>query len=72
MSLWNTINMLCDKLPKGFIVKIGMENGSAWVELYDPEGNELELPDSTDKNLGLQLADALSTAKTVNNPFSTA
>lgn len=62
MSLWNTINQLADKLPKGYITKIGIEQGSAWVELYDDFGNEVKLPDSTDKNLQFQLTDALTEA----------
>ena len=63
MSLWNTINMCDDLLPKGYIIKLGIENCSAWVELYDDQGEEISLPDSTDKNLQIQLHDALITAK---------
>lgn len=63
MSLWNTINNCADKLPKGYVIKLGIENGSAWVELYDDQDQEITLPDSTDKNLQEQLLDALITAK---------
>ena len=61
MSLWNTVNQLAEKLPEGYVVKLGIENGSAWVELFD-ELNEIDLPDSTDRNLQEQLTDALTTA----------
>jgi hypothetical protein len=62
MSLWNTINKVCRDLPNGYIIKLGMENGSAWVELYDDQNREIELPDSTDKNLQFELSDALKQA----------
>jgi hypothetical protein len=58
MSLWNTINKLCRDLPEGYIVKLGMENGAAWVEAYFHD-DEIDLPDSTDKNLQQELIDAL-------------
>ena len=41
MSLWNTINNCADKLPKGYVIKLGIENGSAWVELYDDQDQEI-------------------------------
>lgn len=59
MSLFNTVNQLANKLPEGYITKLCIEQGSAWVELYDDFGNEVMLPDSTDKNLQEQLTDAL-------------
>ena len=62
MSLWTTVNNCADKLPKGYVVKLCIENGSAWVELYDDQDQEIILPDSTDKNLQEQLLDALVTA----------
>jgi len=63
MSLWTTINDCADKLPKGYVVKVCVENGSAWVELYNDQNEEINLPDSTDKNLQFQVLDALVTAK---------
>lgn len=68
MSLWNTVQKLAKDLPEGFIVRIGIENGSAWVELYDTEQcSDINLPDSTDRNLQQQLIDALVEAKKIEN-----
>lgn len=67
MSLWDTVNKVCKDLPTGYIIKLGMENGSAWIECYDYDGNEIELPDSTDKSLQAELNDALVEAKLSDN-----
>jgi hypothetical protein len=61
MSLWNTVNKVCGELPEGYQINLCMENGSAWIECIT-EGNNIELPDSTDKNLQFELNDALITA----------
>jgi len=60
MSLWNTVNKVCSQLPKGFQINLCMENGSAWVQAYDDQDNEINLPDSTDKQLQEELNDALT------------
>lgn len=64
MSLWNTVNMLCGKLPKGCMIYLCMENGSAWIEAIGSDGkyfNTEDLPDSTDRNIQEQLTDAFNT-----------
>lgn len=48
----------CGRLPTGFILSIRFENGCAFVELEE-NGNNIELPDSADKNLVEQTNDAL-------------
>ena len=66
MSLLNSINKVCKEIPKNYIIKLCMENGSAWVEAFDWSNEHrysevycLSLPDSTDKNLQEELNDAL-------------
>jgi hypothetical protein len=66
MSLWNTVQKLARDLPKDFIVRICIENGSAWVELCDGFDNEVYSPDVTDNPLAQQLIDALKEAENLN------
>ncbi len=56
-----TINKICGHLPEGYIISLNLENGSAWVELLDSNGNYV-LPDTTDKTIIEQLNDALCVA----------
>jgi hypothetical protein len=63
MSLLDTIQRVCQDLPEDFVVTINMENGSAWIELVDADGQMCRLPDSTDKTLQMQLNDAFSEAQ---------
>jgi len=58
------IERLAKELPEGFVVRLGVENGSAWVELYDND-TEVTLPDSTDRSISQQLTDALWMAKKI-------
>lgn len=62
MGLLNVIDRLADELPDGYVVKLCVENGSAWVELYDELSTEMILPDSADRTMKEQLIDALTKA----------
>lgn len=62
MDIFDAINDACKVLPDEWIISLQMENGSAHVELYDPDGNEIELPDSADKDLAEQINEAIETA----------
>jgi len=57
-----TINRICQQLPKGFVISLFMEKGVAYVELSNGK-NHIPLPDSTDKDILEQLNDALYVAK---------
>jgi len=71
MSLWNTVNKVCGDLPKGFQINLCMENGSAWIQAYDDQGNEIDLSDSTDKRLHEELNDALNECVNVHREILT-
>ena len=48
-----------------------MENGSAWIQAYDDQGNEIDLSDSTDKRLHEELNDALNECVNVHREILT-
>lgn len=56
------INKICEHLPINYTICLYMENGSAYVKLFDPLTKEIELPDTADKTLIDQLNDALCVA----------
>lgn len=62
MPLIDAANVLARHLPDGWEVALCMERGAAWVTLHNPNGVEIELPDSADKSLTHQLNDALCVA----------
>jgi hypothetical protein len=69
MSLMDTINNVCHELPGSHYLYIGMEYGSAWVECFNNKGDQVELPDSTDKTLEEELQDALKTVLDIPHSF---
>lgn len=55
-------NKVCEHLPEGYVLNLAMENGAAWVELIDADGNCVALPDAADKSIDEQINDALCVA----------
>ena len=55
-------NAVCRHLPEGYELRLCMENGAAWVDLRNPDGDCVELPDAADKSLEKQVNDALCVA----------
>jgi hypothetical protein len=62
MFLSDVANTVCKHIPEGCHIQLCMENGSAYVELFDQGGNPWKLPDSADKTLEEQINDALCVA----------
>ena len=62
-ELLAAVNRACEFLPVGHMMNLGMENGAAWVELFDEDGNSIELPDSADTNLIEQIDAAIAAAQ---------
>lgn len=61
ISLQDAANAVCGFLPSGFIVRLGMENGAAWVELVGSDGNKTDI-DGGGSSLYEQLNEAVSIA----------
>lgn len=61
-TLQDIANGICGRLPEGYIASLCLENGAAWCELVDRNGNSVELPDSADKSLLEQLNEAVDAA----------
>lgn len=60
-KLGAAIENAAGKLPAHFTLTVGVEFGSAWVELYDDDGQEVELS-CQEEELGDQIAYALQLA----------
>lgn len=56
-------NSVCRALPDGWELRLCMDHGTVWVTLHDPDGEQVQLPDSADKSLERQVADALRVAQ---------
>ena len=56
-------NNVCQHLPEGYEIRLCMENGSGWVELWNPDGHGLPLPEYDDTDLAAQSERALSLAQ---------
>ena len=59
----DVIEKICGQLPDGFEIQLYMEKGAACVTLTDGDGRYRNLPDTTDKTLADQLAEALFVAE---------
>lgn len=56
------VNEVCGQLPLGWELQLCMERGAAWVELVNPEGDRVELPDAADQSIEAQIREALGMA----------
>lgn len=56
-------NRVCQHLPDGWQLDLCMERGAAWVQLSNPAGDGVSLPDAGDKSLEQQVNDALCVAR---------
>ena len=55
-------NRVCKHLPEGWQLDLCMERGAAWVQLSNPDGDGVSLPDAADKSLEEQINDAICAA----------
>lgn len=62
LGLLAVANAVCRHCPEGAEVRLCLEHGSAWVELYDARGNRVALPDSADTTLLQQITEAVRIA----------
>ena len=46
-------------LPDGYVIEVNVENGSAWVNMYGPNGSDIELPECVDCTLAEQVQEAM-------------
>jgi len=61
-GLGEIVEQCAGTLPDRWVLGIGVENGAAWVELFDQDGDKRETPDAADRTLPEQVADALDLA----------
>lgn len=55
------------ELPVGYQVVIKVECGSGWLDLIDPDGNNIEYPSNHEYGLAEDAFDALTHAKELVN-----
>ena len=54
----DAINYAAENLPRNYTVELVIENGSAWVELCESDGDRIDYPDSPDNTLAESLVAA--------------
>lgn len=59
MTLDEALQKAAGVLPHGYMIHVGVERGAAWIELYNPDGDEINFDSSPDKTLAEQLNDAI-------------
>ena len=62
MKLLNAVEKACGELPKGYHINLYMENGAAYIELFDYLDNEISLC-LDDLALDEQVEEAIFAAK---------
>ncbi len=51
-----------ERLPENFELRIGVERGAAWVNLFDPTGEEIDL-EAPDGGLPYEIEHAIDVAR---------
>ena len=62
VPLYEAVERACGDLPEGWKVELHMENGAGWIELYDPEGIEVENFPTNNERLDYTINDATDAA----------
>ena len=65
-KLVNAVNDAARDLPEGWVLWIGVENGSSWVELKDYNDNDIKCADTADMTLDEQVTDAVNAARMIS------
>jgi len=62
LTVHDVANVVARFIPNGYTISLHIERGAAWVELADPDGEQVTLPDAADKSLYRQINDGLARA----------
>ena len=62
VPLYEAVERACGDLPEGWRVELHMENGAAWIELYDAAGIEVENFPTNNERLDYTINDATDAA----------
>lgn len=60
-ELHKQIQRACGDLPEGWEIRLSLENGAGWFDLFDDNGNHVEFA-SNHENLAETLSDAIDAA----------
>ena len=50
------------ELPEGYVIELNVENGSAWLNMYGPNGSDVKLPECVDSTLAERVRNAIDHA----------
>jgi len=50
------------ELPEGYVIEVNVESGAAWINMYGPDGSDIELPECVDSTLAEQIDSAIEHA----------
>lgn len=62
-GLGDIANHVCKELPEGFRLSLCMENGAAWIDLTDANGDRADLNNSGRSSLAEQIKEGVMRAK---------
>lgn len=63
MTLHELANQACRDLPEGWIIEIHLERGSGYIDLFNPNGDLIEIPGYDQNSLDTQFIDVLRIAR---------
>tara|TARA_R100001530_G_scaffold129622_1_gene100055 strand:+ start:94 stop:309 length:216 start_codon:yes stop_codon:yes gene_type:complete len=63
LSVDKAIEEAAELLPEGYVIELNVENGAGWLNMYGPDGSDVELPECVDSTLAEQIQDAMHHAQ---------
>ena len=59
LTVDQAIEDAAEEMPEGYVIEVNVESGSAWLNMYGPNGSDIELPECVDSALAEQIQDAM-------------
>lgn len=63
LTIDQAIEEAAESLPDGCVIEINVENGAAWLNMYGPNGSDIDLPECVDSTLAEQVQEAMHYAQ---------
>lgn len=59
LSVDQAIEEAAERLPEGYVIEVNIESGAAWLNMYGPNGSDIELPGCVDSTLAEKIQSAI-------------
>jgi len=63
LSVDQAIEEAAERLPGWYVIEVNVECGAASLNMYGPDGSDIELPECVDSTLAEQIQDAMHYAQ---------